>query len=92
MVDYEMNWLKPEELSETRKQMLVEQEKSASVVKNISSELDRTRNELVSARAKVNQVQDKDNSLTSINDDLSNIKKTLEIIAQDESQDMGTDN
>ena len=81
-----------EELSETRKQMLVEQEKSASVVKTISSELDRTRNELVSARAKVNQVQDKDNSLTSINDDLSNIKKTLEIIAQDESQDIGTDN
>ena len=81
-----------EELSETRKQMLVEQEKSASVVKTISSELDRTRNELVSARAEVNQVQDKDNSLTSINDDLSSIKKTLEIIAQDESQDTDSDN
>ena len=81
-----------EELSTTRKQMIVEQEKSASVVKNISSELDRTRNALVNARSQANQVQDKDNSLTSINDELLNIKSSLNALAQDGNQNDRAEN
>ena len=90
--DCKMSWLKPEKSSPQLENRCSLNRKISLCCQNYLIRVRSTRNALVNARSQANQVQDKDNSLTSINDELLKIKSSLNALVQDGNQNDRVEN